>query len=163
MTDPDATSRADPVMGEMCHWIVTGISIPKPTSDQPIIVDPAYIGVGDMKLSSPDIGNNNITELMPYLPPSPPPKTGLHRYVFVFLASVASEDFTVVAGLKKPKERPHWGYGEIGKGVKDWAMENGLVAVGEYMLDSLVSSISVWEIESVIQDRGHMIITIRQR
>lgn len=31
---------------------------------------------------------------------------------------------------KKPKERPHWGYGTVGKGMRDWAKDNGLTPVG---------------------------------
>ena len=63
-------------------------------------------------------------ELMSYLAPSPPPKTGKHRYVFVLLAGPEG------AKLKKPEERPHWGYGKVRHGVRNWAEENGLVAVG---------------------------------
>ena len=48
--------------------------------------------------------------------------------MFVLLAPVG------VGGsgeLKKPKDRPHWGYGKVGKGVSEWADENGLTVVGE--------------------------------
>ena len=140
MTDPDATSRAHPVMGEMCHWIVTGISFQMPASDQPATLAPAHIGLGATDLTDQDVSITNITELMSYLTPSPPPKTGLHRYVFVLLAPAASDALDLSGGLKKPKERPHWGYGKVGKGVRDWARENGLVAIGEYTLISLTRS-----------------------
>ena len=33
--------------------------------------------------------------------------------------------------LTKPKERPHWGYGKIGAGIREWADENGLVVIGK--------------------------------
>ena len=72
-----------------------------------------------------------LTELVEYLPPSPPPKTGDHRYVFALLAPVGDGG---AGELKRPKERPHWGYGKVGKGVSDWADENGLTVVGEYAL-----------------------------
>lgn len=72
-------------------------------------------------------GKQKLKEIMEYLPPAPPPKTGFHRYVFVLLAS---EEGQRSRELQKPKERTHWGYGEEGKGVEEWAHENGLQAVG---------------------------------
>ncbi len=66
---------------------------------------------------------------MPYLPPTPPPKTGYHRYIFVLLAPATEEG--IHGELTKPKDRPHWGYGKVGAGVREWANENGLVAVGK--------------------------------
>ena len=63
------------------------------------------------------------------MPPAPPKGTGKHRYVFVLLAS-DDEDYSR-KGLNKTKERPHWGYGAIGKGVREWAFENALVPVGK--------------------------------
>lgn len=72
-------------------------------------------------------GSQNLTEIEEYLPPTPPPKTGFHRYVFVLLAP---EERNGGRELEKPQERPHWGYGEEGKGVAEWAKENGLEAVG---------------------------------
>ena len=66
---------------------------------------------------------------MPYIPPSPPPKTGYHRYVFVLLAPAADADSS--KDLKKPKDRPQWGYGKVGAGVREWALENDLVAIGK--------------------------------
>ena len=65
-------------------------------------------------------------EIVPYMAPAPPPKTGDHRYVFVVLAPKGTQD----KALKAPKERPHFGYGKMGAGVKEWADENGLVVVG---------------------------------
>ena len=62
-------------------------------------------------------------ELVEYLPPSPPPKTGKHRYVFVLLEGKTNH-------LRTPKERPHWGYGKVRHGVRDWAEENQLEVVG---------------------------------
>lgn len=120
LTDPDATSRADPKMGEMCHWIATNITLDSSMAEiKNLVFTPAF------------------DELMPYVPPSPPPKTGYHRYVFVLLApsssAEASPNTVGTAGLelKKPKERPHWGYGKVGKGVRDWAEDNDLFVVGE--------------------------------
>lgn len=72
--------------------------------------------------------NNDNQEIIPYLPPTPPPKTGYHRYVFVLLAPAIEEGLK--GELTKPEDRPHWGYGKVGAGVREWADENDLVAVG---------------------------------
>ena len=82
----------------------------------------------------------NITELLSYLAPSPPPKTGPHRYVFVLLVSKGGNDLTVGSTeLKLPKERAHWGYGKVGKGVREWAKDNNLVVVGKFAEKSTCS------------------------
>lgn len=62
------------------------------------------------------------------LAPGPPPKTGKHRYVFLVLAPANST--TEELHLSKPKDRQHWGYDWERMGVRQWMMENGLVAVG---------------------------------
>ncbi|KAL8730606.1 MAG: hypothetical protein Q9166_003919 [cf. Caloplaca sp. 2 TL-2023] len=136
LTDPDATSRSDPKMAEMCHWLLTGISSGKDSLLHVVHLPAEIHGMVpnsqiDMLETQDIVASSKPTELMSYYPPAPPPKTGYHRYVFVLLAPKANsggarED----AGLKKPKERPHWGYGKIGKGVRDWAEENGLTPVG---------------------------------
>ena len=58
-------------------------------------------------------------------PPSPPKKTGLHRYVFVLLEG----DNT---NLTKPEDRKRWGapVERKGYGVREWADEEGLRVVG---------------------------------
>ena len=126
LSDPDATSRAEPVKAQMCHWVITNLTLPFPSA----ISDGAW----DWLLpgsSLRDSKSNGIQEIMPYLPPTPPPKTGYHRYVFVLLAPATGETEEGPQGeLTKPKDRPHWGYGKIGAGVREWASENGLVAVG---------------------------------
>ena len=63
------------------------------------------------------------------MPPAPPKGTGKHRYVFVLLAS--KDDDNGRKDLNRPKDRPHWGYGAMGKGVREWAFENDLVPLGE--------------------------------
>jgi len=103
LTDPDAKSREEPKMSEMCHWIMTNLTTPVPQS------------LEMLKLKE--------GELIEYLPPSPPPKTGKHRYVFVLLEGKKKH-------LTTPKERPHWGYGKIRHGIRDWAKENDLEVVG---------------------------------
>ena len=103
LTDPDAKSREKPKMSEMCHWIMTNLTTPVP---------------GPLHTFKSKEG-----ELVEYLPPSPPPKTGKHRYVFVLLEGKTKH-------LTAPKERPHWGYGKIRHGIRDWTEENDLEVVG---------------------------------
>lgn len=102
MSDPDAPSRDDPKWSEVCHWIVAAH------------------------------GKRNVTEVMPYKPPGPPPKTGKHRYVF--LAWIPANRTVEELTLEKPKGRKHWGYdpsdGVAGRvGVRKWASEMGLIPV----------------------------------
>lgn len=103
LTDPDAKSREKPKMSEMCHWIMTNLTTPAPWA------------MGATKAKE--------GELVEYLPPGPPPKTGRHRYVFVLLEGPTEN-------LIAPNDRPHWGYGKIRHGVRDWAEENDLEVVG---------------------------------
>ena len=123
LTDPDATSRSDPAKAQMCHWIATNITLPlAPT-----------LSMGTFQvLSLTDISgvsdSSGIFELMSYIPPTPPPKTGYHRYIFVVLAP-KQQDRDME--LKKPNDRSHWGYGKVGAGVREWAEANDLVAVGK--------------------------------
>ncbi|KAI4237298.1 MAG: hypothetical protein LQ349_001962 [Xanthoria aureola] len=137
LTDPDATSHADPKMAEMCHWLVTEITLGDSSLEHtihlPLELRTTAADIQSSELESLDIvpTGGKPTELMSYYPPAPPPKTGYHRYVFVLLApQAATTDVRDAAGLKKPKERPHWGYGKIGKGVRDWAEDNGMTPVG---------------------------------
>ena len=123
LTDPDATSRADPVKAQMCHWVATNI-----TKHDNSAISGGFEHLLSLAFDKGS-GDSGIHELMPYVPPSPPPKTGYHRYVFVLLAPAA--DAHPPKDLKKPKDRPHWGYGKVGAGVREWAEENNLVAVGK--------------------------------
>ena len=128
LSDPDATSRAEPVMGQVCHWIITNLTLPLQPSHSGWALD--WLSSLLFAKESEDTG---IQEIMPYLPPGPPPKTGFHRYVFVLLAPATEEGGQ--GELTKPRDRPHWGYGKVGAGVREWADENGLVAVGKHMLN----------------------------
>ena len=111
LTDPDATSHAKPVKAQMCHWVVTAITNQTVSKDDDNDDDDEqYSASGSMVFTA---SNNrdpktppNVHELIEYLPPSPPPKTGLHRYVFVLLAQKHGHEGEVV---KIPKDRPHWG------------------------------------------------------
>lgn len=119
LTDPDATSHSNPIKAQMCHWIATNITVSSSAS----------VTLDDLELPSSGLFDRQSGpyELVEYFPPTPPPKTGYHRYVFVVLASHSSTD----PELKKPKDRPHWGYDRIGAGIREWAEENSLVVVGE--------------------------------
>ncbi|MCJ1257446.1 hypothetical protein MMC24_005271 [Lignoscripta atroalba] len=108
-------------MAEMCHYIVTGITLTSSNASSGLEENDGYALV-----FSPTLTSANVTELISYLAPSPPPKTGYHRYVFALLAPASDGG----RKLKKPQDRPHWGYGKVGKGLRDWASENDLVTVG---------------------------------
>lgn len=69
------------------------------------------------------MGMKGLTEVVKYKAPGPPPKTGYHRYVFLLLEG----DNT---NLTAPADRQHWGFGEKGHGVKDWAEQEGLDTIG---------------------------------
>jgi phosphatidylethanolamine-binding protein (PEBP) family uncharacterized protein len=109
LTDPDAPSRDNPEWSEMCHWIITGLTLPDADSSR---VHP----------------QKQLKEIVPYKPPGPPPKTGKHRYVFLVLAPANAT--TLPLNLSKPKDRQHWGYDGERMGVRQWADANGLVPVG---------------------------------
>jgi phosphatidylethanolamine-binding protein len=113
LTDPDATSRAEPVVSEMCHWILTNLTTPLPISTT-IAIDPPFFNFLKSKVEG---------ELKSYYPPAPPPKTGKHRYVFVLLEGESKD-------IEAPKKRPHWGTGKVRHGVRDWAKDNDLTVVG---------------------------------
>lgn len=115
-TDPDAPSRDDPRWSEFCHWIATGMVISHTTR------------VINRTRCRAIFRSKGLKEVMPYKPPGPPEKTGKHRYVFVLLtpANGTSEQLN----LTKPQDRQNWGTGKERHGVRDWAAENGLVAVG---------------------------------
>ena len=105
LTDPDAPSRDNPKWSQFCHWIATGIQI-----------------------STSEVSDIQIEDVVKYRPPGPPPKTGKHRYVF--LALVAANGTTDKLILAKPKDRKHWGSDQEGYGVREWANKHGLMAVG---------------------------------
>ncbi|MCJ1378363.1 hypothetical protein MMC17_001461 [Xylographa soralifera] len=125
LTDPDATSRADPIDGQFCHWVISGITISATNSSEGMDEADAYTLV--MSPHSKGIAGTELQQLVEYMPPAPPKGTGKHRYVFVLLAS--ENEGNGRNDLSKPKDRPHWGYGATGKGVREWANENGLVPI----------------------------------
>lgn len=109
----------------MCHWIATNVSItPRTFSILPL---PEF-GLTELDVdeqSAPD-------DVVDYKPPGPPPKTGKHRYVFLVFAP--KNGTTEPLHLSKPEDRQHWGTGEEGGGVRDWAAKNDLVPVAANFL-----------------------------
>ena len=99
MTDPDATSRSDPTMAEMCHWVITNLTtlLPENTMFPSSSIDLPFFDIAKSKREG---------ELKSYYPPAPPPKTGKHRYVFVLLEGESKD-------VQAPKKRPHWGMGRF--------------------------------------------------
>ena len=138
LTDPDATSRAHPVKAQMCHWIISGLKLHSRHNPES---GSKSFKLGTIGGNNQDIGieTGGLTELMSYMPPAPPPRTGYHRYVFVLLAPQNPKDGG--KKLEKPKDRPHWGYGKEGAGVREWAKDNGLVAVGKSIVILGVGSV----------------------
>lgn len=118
MTDPDAPSRWNPMWSEMCHWIVTNLTLTT-VSTSP---------------DSPTFKNSTIhrtpKEIVPYLSPAPPSFTGPHRYVLLVLAP--KNRTSEALNLTTPTDRMHWGYktGYARRGARRWANENGLEVIG---------------------------------
>ncbi|KAF9766888.1 hypothetical protein IL306_000640 [Fusarium sp. DS 682] len=106
LTDPDAPSRDDPKWSEFCHWIATSTHLKSSTTSK-----------------------HHLKDIIEYKPPSPPPKTGKHRYVF--FTFIAANGTTSKLHLSKPEERKHWGSDHAGHGVREWAHENGLIPIGK--------------------------------
>ncbi|EWC45971.1 hypothetical protein DRE_04764 [Drechslerella stenobrocha 248] len=102
LTDPDAASREDPKWAEFCHWLVTDI---KPKS-----------GTLDLK---------DAKELVEYMGPAPPEKTGKHRYVLLFFKNGKEQ-------LKTPDGRKKWGYDDKDPrvGARYYAKKHGLTLLG---------------------------------
>jgi phosphatidylethanolamine-binding protein (PEBP) family uncharacterized protein len=93
LTDPDAPSRQNPKWSQMCHWIATDVRL-STSSDDELLPSNSHRNKHH---------HRSLTEIMPYKPPGPPPKTGRHRYVFVALAPLNGTterlDLSVPGGL----------------------------------------------------------------
>ncbi|PSS00649.1 phosphatidylethanolamine-binding protein [Coniella lustricola] len=141
LTDPDAPSRNDPKWFEFCHWIATGLGAPSSPSHSSHLEEEPCVSSSITFSPTTSIdaatvwnGGHKLDDLIEYKPPSPPEKTGKHRYVF--LVFVPANGTTEGLNLSKPGDRQRWGYddkevddnGRVGVGK--WARENGLVAVG---------------------------------
>ncbi|QSZ36060.1 hypothetical protein DSL72_007184 [Monilinia vaccinii-corymbosi] len=106
LTDPDAPSRNDDSLSEMCHWIarVPGVMIGK-------------LGV------VADVNASDLLHVVDYKPPAPPKGTGKHRYVFVLLEGENEK-------LQVPEQRKRWGFETPGSGVREWAGRENLTVLG---------------------------------
>lgn len=113
LTDPDAPSRDNPEWSQICHWVATNVHLSSLSNES---------------LLENLNGQTSLTEIMPYKPPGPPPKTGKHRYVFVALAP--TNGTTEPLDLSTPRDRQHWGFDGERAGLREWARENGLGVVG---------------------------------
>lgn len=119
LTDPDAPSRNNPEWSEMCHWISANLTIAQDTF--------SILPLPEFGLSEHPELTEELSDIMEYKPPGPPPKTGKHRYVFLVFAP--KNGTTEPLHPSKPQDRQHWGTGKKGGGVRDWAGDNGLVPV----------------------------------
>ncbi|CAK7321503.1 Phosphatidylethanolamine-binding protein 4 [Vulpes lagopus] len=110
MVDPDAPSRSSPKAQFWRHWLVTDIkkrplrlTDPVPVSTHLQAQDPGLQGLSqgiDIKK-----GKLQGQELSPYQPPSPPAKTGFHRYqFFIYL----QEGKNISLHSKENKTRASW-------------------------------------------------------
>jgi phosphatidylethanolamine-binding protein (PEBP) family uncharacterized protein len=112
MTDPDAPSREDPKWSEFCHWIITGLKPAASSTADPAAPRPVAISKG--------------REIVEYMGPAPPPKTGKHRYVFLLYKDGKTDK------MEGPPERKKWGNHEHRRGVRQWAKKYDLELVGMY-------------------------------
>lgn len=104
-TDPDAPSRDNPEWSEFCHWIAQGVAV-------------------SLDSTCATLQLKELEEIITYKPPTPPAKTGKHRYVFIGLRP--ANGTTERLQLSKPGTRKHWGTGKERHGFRDWAFQNGL-------------------------------------
>ncbi|KAK6338250.1 hypothetical protein TWF730_002322 [Orbilia blumenaviensis] len=106
LTDPDAASRDNPKWAEYCHWLVTNIQ--------------QASGILDFK---------SAKELIEYMGPAPPEKTGKHRYVLLLFENGKSEP-------QKIDGRKKWGFEdhEPRVGARHYARQYGLELVANYFL-----------------------------
>jgi len=104
LTDPDAPSRDDPKWSEFCHWIVTGLEAESATE------------------VSVDLSKGK--QIVKYMGPAPPEKTGKHRYVFLLYKGGR------IGEMEGPKERKKWGNEEQRHGVRQWSAKYDLKLVG---------------------------------
>lgn len=127
LTDPDAPSRSNPKWSQICHWIATDVPLtPSSGADD----DDNNNNNSDFHILGGGQDHQTLTEIMPYKPPGPPPKTGKHRYVFVALAP--RNGTTERLNLSAPGDRQRWGFEGERAGLREWARENGLGVVGEF-------------------------------
>lgn len=106
LTDPDAPSNTDHKWSQYCHWIATDLTLNTNTA------------TSEESLSTV-LDFSKAHDLVSYQGPAPPEKTGKHRYVFLFYKQDPQ------ANLVAPEDRPTWGTGVPGSGVKEWVKKHG--------------------------------------
>lgn len=111
MTDPDAPSRTDKSFSEYLHYLATGVKVNAPSKDDPTGGIAARLNVEDAH------------ELVSYMGPGPPERTGKHRYIFVLLRE------TKGTPTKFDGDRPRWGNAEPSQALKEYSKKHGLVPV----------------------------------
>lgn len=114
LTDPDAPSNKDHKWSEYAHWIVTDL----PLNENSESASSNAEGKEDSLSTILDYTKGK--EILSYVGPAPPPKTGKHRYVFLLY----KQDPKVYL-LPAPPDRPNWGTGIPSSGVKDWIKKHG--------------------------------------
>lgn len=68
---------------------------------------------------------SGTSEVVEYMGPAPPAKTGKHRYVFLLYRNGSSKK------LEAPSERKKWGHEDYRKGAREFADKYGLSLVGK--------------------------------
>lgn len=110
VTDPDAPTNGDNKWSEFAHFLVTDLKLNETKGDSP-------------ESLSTILDYSTGKELLPYVGPAPPPKTGKHRYVFLLY-----KQDPAISSYPTPPDRPTWGTGVAGSGVRDWIKKNGGLA-----------------------------------
>lgn len=118
LTDPDAPSRTDKAYSEYAHHIVTGLTLKAINNASGASAFSAE-AVADAFAAPIDFSSGN--EILKYEGPGPPPKTGLHRYVYILFKE------TKPSATEWTGERFRFGTDVPGTGVKDYASKQGLV------------------------------------
>lgn len=113
LTDPDAPSRNDNKWSEYAHFIKPNVKL----------LSSSDASKNDDFLSA-EINLSDSDSFLGYQGPAPPPKTGKHRYVFILFRQKSGH-----FDPKPLKDRPNWGTGKPGSGVKDWANQYPLEPV----------------------------------
>lgn len=110
VTDPDAPKKGDPAFSEYCHYVIKDLKLNSASSADANVEN----------LTTQLLLKKDGKELVPYMGPGPPPKTGLHRYVFML--------FKQKPGLspEAPVDRPKWGTSIPGYGIKEYSAKYGL-------------------------------------
>lgn len=106
LTDPDAPSNKDHKWSEYCHWVVTDLHL-----------NANNLESLDSLSTILDLSKGN--EIVEYVGPAPPKNTQKHRYVFLLYKQDPK------AHLVAPPDRPSWGTGIPGSGVRDWVKKHG--------------------------------------